>query len=52
MKALAIFIGLAIANVGYQFVGDGNMNEAFQRTWFQGTALFCYYLMDKFVWRD
>lgn len=51
MKALAVFIGLAFANLAYQIFGDYNMVTAFERTWFQGTALFCYYLMDKFVWR-
>ncbi len=52
MKALAVFLALAASNFAYQFFGDNNMLEAFQRTWFQGTALLCYYLTDKFVWRD
>jgi hypothetical protein len=52
MKALSVFIGLAIANYAYQFFGDNNLAEAFQRTWFQGTGLLSYYLLDTFVWRS
>lgn len=51
MKALAVFTGLVLANFAYQLVGDNNWPVAVERSWFQGTALFCYALMDKFVWR-
>ena len=53
MKALSVFTGLVIANIAYQLVSDNpNYLVALERSWFQGTALFCYYLMDKYVWRS
>lgn len=53
MKALIVFISLALSNFAYQFVtGETSLVTAFERTWFQGTALFVYWLMDKYVWRN
>lgn len=52
MKALSVFTGLVIANFAYQFTNvEPEYIVALERSWFQGTALFCYYLMDKYVWR-
>ena len=54
MKALIVFVMLAIGNFGYQFFisAEPNMLTAFERSWFQGNALLVYWLLDKFVWRD
>ena len=52
MKALSVFTGLVIANLAYQFTSaDPAYVVALERSWFQGTALLCYYLMDRYVWR-
>ena len=53
MKALSVFIALTASNYVYQLGStDPSWTDAFQRTWFQGTALLCYFLVDKFIWRD
>ena len=53
MKALTVFLALAASNFVYQYMGaEPNIAVALERTWFQGNALFVYYLMQKFVWRD
>ena len=52
MKAFSVFIGLVVANLAYQLTSTvPDYGVAFERSWFQGTALFCYYLMDKYVWK-
>ena len=53
MKTLVVLFALALSNFGYQLVAqDPNWLSAFERTWFQGTALLVYYLLDRYVWRD
>jgi len=53
MKALMVFVFLAIGNIVYQFFyPEPNFAVAFERTYFQGSALLTYYLLDKFVWRS
>jgi hypothetical protein len=49
MRLLIIFIALAVSNFAYQaFVGH-RFHVAWERTWFQGGALLCVYLMQRFV---
>ena len=53
MKALAVFIGVAAGNFAYQLVqADPSWTTALERSWFQGSALFAYYIMDRYVWND
>lgn len=53
MKVLLVFVFMAIGNFAYQFFyPESNFLVAFERTWFQGSALLTYWLMDKFVWSD
>lgn len=50
---IPLFIGLAIGNFGYQFAGPENWQLAFDRTFFQGGALFAVaviHFMNKEGW--
>lgn len=49
MKALQVFISLAIANFVVQYFGDENYFQAFERSYFQGAALVTYWFITNFV---
>lgn len=46
---LLVFIGLAIANYGYEFIFSDipNFSAAFDCTYFQGSALMMAWLVEK-----
>jgi len=49
MKALKVFIGLALANFFIQLVGEGHYLVALERSYFQGVALLTYMIIDRFL---
>jgi hypothetical protein len=49
MKALKVFIGLALANFFIQLVGEGHYLVALERSYFQGVALITYMIIDRFL---
>jgi hypothetical protein len=51
MRLLIIFIALAISNYAYQAFSGHQWHVALERTWFQGLAMMCVYLIQRFVWQ-
>lgn len=50
LVAFLLFLSLAAANFAYQFMsGEPNWRAATERSYFQGVALFCYWLSIRFI---
>ena len=53
MKAFLVFFWLAVGAFVYQWVqAEPNYVAAVERSYFQGVALFTYWVLDSFIWRD
>lgn len=52
MKELVVFIGLLTGNMFTQSFMDGSMSTAFERSYFQGIALFTYWLCTKVIGKE
>ncbi len=52
MKELVVFIGLLTGNIVTQSLMDGPMSTAFERSYFQGMALFAYWLCTKVIGKE
>ncbi len=49
MKILNVFIALTLANFVVQFLGQKDYATAMDRSYFQGVALFTYWLIITYV---
>lgn len=48
--AVLLLISLGAGNFAWQFMtGEPNWASAFERTYFQGVALLCYWLTIRFI---
>lgn len=52
MKELVIFIGLLTGNIIAQAFMDGPLALALERSYFQGIALFAYWLCTKVIGKE
>lgn len=53
MKALTVFFWLALSGFIYQWMqAEPNYVTAVERAYFTGVALFNYWIIDSFIWRD
>lgn len=53
MKVLILFIGLLVGNfVAESLTVDPVYFNAFEHSYFEGVALFSYWILERFVWND